>query len=152
MTLFIKLEQGNPIGKPIVEQNFRQLFTQTSFPKYFTADIVEPLGYGIYDFSNQPEVGRYQKAVEITPVRSDAGIWRQSWQVVDMNDGEKAEVDAMESASVRAKRNYLLTASDWTQVLDAPVDQAAWSTYRQALRDITAQEGFPHNVTWPTKP
>jgi len=53
---------------------------------------------------------------------------------------------------VRAERNALLVETDWTQVLDAPIDQAAWATYRQALRDITAQEGFPHNVTWPTKP
>ena len=53
---------------------------------------------------------------------------------------------------VRAERNALLSASDWTQVADAPVDKAAWATYRQALRDITAQAGFPHSVTWPTKP
>jgi hypothetical protein len=54
--------------------------------------------------------------------------------------------------SVRAERSSLLTASDWTQVADAPVDQAAWATYRQALRDIPDQPGFPHNVAWPTKP
>lgn len=53
---------------------------------------------------------------------------------------------------VRAQRDILLTASDWTQVADAPVDQAAWATYRQALRDIPAQAGFPDNVTWPEKP
>lgn len=39
-----------------------------------------------------------------------------------------------------------------TQVADAPVDKAAWATYRQALRDITAQQGFPWNVTWPEQP
>jgi hypothetical protein len=54
--------------------------------------------------------------------------------------------------SVRAERSSLLTASDWTQVADAPVDQAAWASYRQALRDIPDQPGFPHNVAWPTKP
>jgi len=53
---------------------------------------------------------------------------------------------------VRSKRNDKLSASDWTQVADAPVDQTAWATYRQALRDITAQDGFPHSVVWPTKP
>lgn len=52
----------------------------------------------------------------------------------------------------RAERNQLLAASDWTQVADAPVDQAAWATYRQALRDITTQTGFPENVTWPAQP
>jgi len=52
----------------------------------------------------------------------------------------------------RSKRNTLLTASDWTQVADAPVDQAAWATYRQALRDITAQAGFPETIDWPVAP
>lgn len=53
---------------------------------------------------------------------------------------------------VRQQRNALLVACDWTQVADAPVDKAAWVKYRQALRDITAQEGFPKNVVWPVKP
>ena len=56
------------------------------------------------------------------------------------------------SANVRTKRNKLLAESDWTQVADAPVDKAAWATYRQALRDITEQDGFPENVSYPDKP
>jgi hypothetical protein len=56
------------------------------------------------------------------------------------------------AAQVRAERNRLLSSSDWTQVADAPVNQAAWTAYRQALRDIPQQEGFPHNVAWPVKP
>lgn len=53
---------------------------------------------------------------------------------------------------VRDKRNALLSASDWTQVADAPVDKTAWAAYRQELRDITEQVGFPTEVIWPTKP
>jgi hypothetical protein len=56
------------------------------------------------------------------------------------------------SQQVREKRNKLLSASDWTQVIDAPVDQAAWATYRQALRDIPQQAGFPITIVWPVKP
>jgi hypothetical protein len=56
------------------------------------------------------------------------------------------------AAQVRAKRNTLLAASDWTQVADAPVDQSAWAVYRQALRDITAQAGFPEAINWPVAP
>lgn len=54
----------------------------------------------------------------------------------------QADVDAR-AAQKRAERNRLLAASDWTQVLDAPVDRTAWAAYRQQLRDITEQEGFP---------
>ena len=43
------------------------------------------------------------------------------------------------AAGIRLERDAKLTQSDWTQVADAPVDQAAWATYRQALRDIPDQ-------------
>lgn len=53
---------------------------------------------------------------------------------------------------IRAQRNALLAACDWTQVADAPVDQAAWAVYRQELRDIPDQAGFPTDVVWPVAP
>jgi hypothetical protein len=53
---------------------------------------------------------------------------------------------------IRSERDFLLKKSDWTQLPDAPVDQTAWAAYRQELRDIPQQKGFPENVTWPTKP
>jgi len=51
---------------------------------------------------------------------------------------------------IRNQRDSLLTASDWTQVADAPVNQAAWAAYRQDLRDLPDQAGFPITVVWPT--
>ena len=59
---------------------------------------------------------------------------------------------ARQADEVRSRRDALLSASDWTQAADAPVDQAAWATYRQALRDIPQQAGFPASVDWPVKP
>lgn len=56
------------------------------------------------------------------------------------------------AVEIRLKRNNLLSGSDWTQVADAPVDQAAWASYRQALRDIPQQSGFPSSVLWPQEP
>jgi hypothetical protein len=49
---------------------------------------------------------------------------------------------------IRTQRNQMLKDTDWTQVADAPVDKAAWATYRQALRDITTQAD-PFNIIWP---
>ena len=55
--------------------------------------------------------------------------------------------------TIRNERNALLTASDWTQAADVPqTTKDAWATYRQALRDVPQQAGFPTNVTWPQKP
>jgi hypothetical protein len=49
-------------------------------------------------------------------------------------------------------RDIKLQVSDWTQVPDAPVDQAAWAIYRQELRDLPANTTDPRNVTWPEEP
>jgi len=55
---------------------------------------------------------------------------------------------------VRAERGRLLHISDWTQLVDTPLGnkRTAWETYRQALRDIPQQAGFPFDVVWPTPP
>lgn len=51
------------------------------------------------------------------------------------------------------QRYTLITASDWTQLPDVPLaTKAAWATYRQSLRDITLQPGYPQSVVWPTPP
>ncbi len=63
--------------------------------------------------------------------------------------------DAEMAAAIRAERNRLIAASDWTQLPDAPLaaaQKAAWSAYRQALRDVTGQETFPFSVVWPAAP
>jgi len=60
--------------------------------------------------------------------------------------------DVVLAAQARSQRDALLSQSDWTQVPDAPVNQAAWADYRQALRDVPQQAGFPTEITWPVKP
>lgn len=62
---------------------------------------------------------------------------------------ERAEFKA---AHYRQQRNQLLADSDWTQLPGSPVDAGIWADYRQELRDVPEQEGFPWSVTWPTKP
>jgi len=57
-----------------------------------------------------------------------------------------------EAASIRSRRNTMLADSDWTQVADAPVDKNAWAVYRQALREVPQQPGFPSSVVWPEAP
>lgn len=55
--------------------------------------------------------------------------------------------------SARSRRSQLLAACDWTQMPDVPLEtKAAWQSYRQALRDITEQPGYPVEVEWPVQP
>jgi hypothetical protein len=104
-------------------------------------------------FSTPPAVSSEQVLEEQTPVfDTDAQRWSQVWSVRDMTEEEIAARNAAQEASVRSERNQKLSSSDWTQVIDAPVDQIAWAAYRQELRDIPSQVGFPWDVIWPTEP
>jgi len=71
-------------------------------------------------------------------------------------DAQEAEWEAGKddrvAFKIRTERDAKLISSDWTQITDAPVDQAAWANYRQALRDIPEQAGFPNEVSWPVEP
>lgn len=80
------------------------------------------------------------------------GRWVLDWTVVALTDDEKNVAATKKADLVRLKRNTKLAESDWTQVADSPVDKSAWAVYRQALRDISAQAGFPWGVVWPEQP
>lgn len=64
----------------------------------------------------------------------------------------KARKDEEHAVNIRRDRDDRLKACDWTQLVDSPVNKETWATYRQELRDVPSQEGFPWTVTWPTKP
>lgn len=146
--MFAKIENNQVVEWPI--PSLTTLFPNTSFPSPLT-EAHMPDGYVMVDVIPQPMPGAGEKVVPGLPILQD-GQWVQSWNVVSMDAQEIAEREQAKAVDVRAERNRLLTESDWTQVADAPVDQAAWAQYRQALRDITTQSGFPSAVTWPVAP
>lgn len=85
------------------------------------------------------------------------------WDVDGVDQPEDLEAFVLEhienvseqaaAANVRAERNKLLRDCDWTHLMDIPkATQTAYKDYRQALRDITKQEGFPDVVDWPVRP
>jgi hypothetical protein len=111
------------------------------------------------------------RAIGWLPVRLDEGAVDEKFvgsmfiihtnEVVEMKlwskytADENAEMDRQAASAIRAERNTKLSECDWTQLNDTPLDntaKVAWTTYRQALRDIPTQSGFPHNVIWPVKP
>ena len=66
---------------------------------------------------------------------------------------QQAYQDSIKSRGVRGERDKLLAETDWRDLPSYPgTNQAGWRTYRQALRDLPSQAGFPNNVTWPAKP
>mgnify|MGYP000921521910 CR=1 FL=1 len=53
---------------------------------------------------------------------------------------------------LRLWRNAELLRTDWKMISDVPTDKEAWATYRQALRDVPSQTGFPWTITFPAQP
>lgn len=85
------------------------------------------------------------------------GHWpfmRKGWVLYPGGKPDIPEPDYTGEAASQARqeRNKLIAECDWTQVADSPVDLVPWAAYRQALRDVPAQEGFPWTIDWPIKP
>jgi hypothetical protein len=126
------------------------------------ADVVfegpQATGGTVYQFSMSDGVeqieGKWYTKHILGPVFTDrpATDTEPAKTAAEQEAEYKAMKDVEQAKSVRQQRTEKLKDSDWTQVADAPVDKEAWATYRQALRDVTGQEGFPWTITWPTQP
>ena len=143
--MHIKLTNGTPAKYTLGQ--LRRDNPQTSFPKIIPNELLA--SYDVYPYVIQ--------GVEVDPVSQNAveGQFVQvdeQWTLTMVAENKpQAEV----AQRVRSMRDQFLIDSDWTQMPDIPLDgstQASWATYRTALRDISTQEGFPTNVTWPTAP
>lgn len=91
-----------------------------------------------------------QKRFEGSPACVD-GVWTQVYVVEDMTLDEAAERRGEWAARARALRDHLLAGTDWMAAGDRVI-APAWRAYRQALRDISAQPGFPYTINWPVRP
>ena len=129
--------------------HYKDLFPNISFPASGPSnDFLSAQGaYKVSVF--RPYDRATQKLVPCDPVVEDGFAYVVA--VANKTEEEIAADLAAKAAQVRAARDAALTASDWTQVADAPVDKAVWATYRQALRDLPSAEGFP-NVELPHSP
>jgi Phage tail assembly chaperone protein len=152
--MFAKIENNQVAEYPITEFDIRARFPNTSFTTDFSSGL--PDGYVRVQPAGQPAEDALKVITQGQPALVD-GVWTQVWVQTDKYTAEELaaqETNATEEKKqeVRDIRNSKLAKCDWTQLADAPVDKAVWATYRQALRDITAQEGFPWTITWPDAP
>lgn len=138
-------------GQVMTDGEFRASHPNTSFPKQLSEALINNFDADVVFEGPQAQPTRYQTACRDGAEQIN-GKWYTKYSVADMDDDAKAATDAIQATAVRATRNQKLKDSDWTQVVDAPVDKTAWAAYRQALREITSQPGFPWQITWPIEP
>lgn len=153
-------------GQVMFEDEFRRYQLASGGPTWdtTTVEILDSLGADVVFEGPQATGGTVYQYSMRAGVEQVNGKWFTKYVLgpifVDNEQATAAEQEAAynllkdteQAKAVRTSRNQLLNESDWTQVADAPVDKAVWATYRQALRDISTQTGFPWNVEWPVKP
>ena len=139
-------------GALITDQQLRADNPNTSFPEVLTPEIIDAFGYDPVLEGPQPTlIPPYQYAQRDGVVEVD-GQWFTHYIAAEPDAEGKARMDAEQGQRVREDRNRRLAACDWTQLPDAPVDAAVWAAYRQELRDVTVQDGFPWAIAWPDLP
>jgi len=122
----------------------------TSFPKKPSAS--DMAAFGVHPVTEvTPSLGDGQKLTKVWTPTLVSGDWVLAHQAVDLTTEEVAEATAVVAANVREARDKLLAGTDWTAGSDVTMT-STMTTYRQALRDVPAQAGFPNTVTWPTAP
>ena len=139
-------------GQVMLEHEFRALFPNTSLPQ-LTQEVLDSLGADVVFEGPAAQPTKHQVAYR-DGVEQINGKWFTKNAVKDMDAEGIAAVDAAQAKSVRDSRNAMLKESDWTQLADATLSAEeiqSWATYRQALRDLPEQAGFPWDVQWPTK-
>jgi len=156
--LLVKTSNGQVEQFPYTLGDLRRDNPQTSFPKKIGDAILA--SYGIFHVmpSQQPEHDPLVQTVvrdaephnnetavdEETGETYETGRWFIGYTVVNKPQDQAEQ-------AVRNKRDRLLQDTDWQALSDNTMGEAM-TTYRQALRDVPDQDGFPFSVVWPTKP
>ena len=147
----------------------RAMHKNTSFPKVWGENVHEAIGIDPVLLTPKPESAEAYKHYTRNGAEQDAnGNWVQAWTEGNMfskrtdADGVvhtkaqqetayQAKLDATAAEGVRRDRDSRLAVTDFHGLTDTVMSEAM-TEYRQALRDVPEQAGFPHEVTWPDSP
>jgi hypothetical protein len=156
--MYAKIVSGVVEKFPYTQSDLLQDHPDTSFPQNMSDRVLE--AHGMYKVRLLPEPSCdpvTQKAVknDLPELSEYQTEWVLGWHIRQKTDEEKAQYLSHLANQAVSLRNQLLQDSDWIVAVayekGDPVSPA-WAEYRQALRDVPQQEGFPVDIIWPTKP
>lgn len=134
----------------------------TSIPHLFNQGIVQSLNptqteldaaniVKVEQVTGKPPHNEFNYDVNL--IQKPNGAWVEEWVQIETSEQEKQNRINLHSQHMIDARNRLLQLCDWTQLPDAPIaNKQEWAAYRQALRDVPAQAGFPFEINWPALP
>lgn len=155
--MFVKTDENNNIVQyPYTLDMFRAAHKNTSLPKFLNNRFLASRNVYPVREAAKPE---YTEATQYLQREGQPTYANETWTVgwiVKDKTPEQIEADTNRKAvEIRTERDKRLAETDWVTIRATDTGEAVdplWAAYRQSLRDITTQEGFPWDVTWPEKP
>jgi hypothetical protein len=140
--MHLKITNGQPETYSIGQ--LRRDNPNTSFPKSPSDALLA--GWGVYPYTvdDQPAFDYLTQNVQRLDITQVNGAWVQGWEVSNLPVEDAGR-------NIRSHRDSLLQQTDWMALSDVTMSPA-WAAYRQALREMPEQAGYPYAVIWPTKP
>jgi len=147
------LSSNNAILKfPYSLEELRSDNPMTSFAVEMSKE--ELAEWGVYSVEEQipPPYNEQTETIELQAPSLVNGLWIRSWIITSASTEEMEQRKVIKSAEVRRRRNRLLSETDYTQIADfqgSEVEKLNFAQYRQQLRELPQQEGFPFSYVWP---
>jgi hypothetical protein len=152
---YIHAEDSIVIEYPYSIEKMRSDNPQTSFPTEMSTEELAEWGVFAVEEQNPPAFNEQTESIELQPPSLVNGVWLRNWQITPVEPVEIERRTTSQAVLQREERNRVLSLTDFTQCLDFPGtenERAAYTIFRQALRDVPVQTGFPWNVVWPIPP
>ena len=150
--MFVKTTNDTIDQYPYTVGDLRRDNPNTSFPRNVPLSLMAEYGMFPVSYQEDPEYNpNTQRLQHSTMPELVNGEWVLTKTVVPLTEEQLEGKRSQMAYHVRKRRDKQIADTDWMALSDNTMSPA-WASYRQALRDITDQAGFPYAVEWPTKP
>ena len=152
--MFVKITNGQAQANYTIG-DLRKDHPNVSFPRNISDEVLA--AYNVFRATELPAPdynSRTHRLVTQAPALVN-GTWVVTRVAVAKDQAQIDNETAQMAANVRADRDKRLAETDWRVIKHLELNEnipGVWEVYRQALRDVPAQAGFPWEVTWPEKP
>ena len=151
---YIHAQDTNVIEYPYSIEKLRRDNPETSFPAVMSEEELAEWGVFAIEEQDPPAFSEQTESIQLQPPALVDGVWVREWLVIKASLEEIESRTIEQAAIIRKQRNGVLTATDYSQLVDYPgsdIQKQILTQFRQALRDIPQQTGFPWNVIWPER-
>ena len=135
-------------GEVLSDKEFRRRHKNTSFSRLLDEELLDAFDTDIVFEGPQTQGPPPYSYTYRDGVEKIGDKWYTKYTI---GQQDKEPIDKQYAENIRNRRDTLIKESDWRAVSDRKLEPE-WKEYRQALRDISKQEGFPHDIKWPTDP